>query len=51
MYYRLMRIIQDIGEYYEHIFLTNDSYEEKLKSLEYLKSNFLTGGAIDCLSE
>lgn len=45
-YYRLERIIQDIVEYCEHIFLSNDNDENKAVSFEYLKSNFDTNGTL-----
>lgn len=45
-YYRFERIIQDIGEYCEHIFLSNEGEEERMQSLEYLQANFLPNGTI-----
>lgn len=45
-YYRLERIIQDIAEYCEHIFLSNDNDENKKVSFEYLKSNFEPNGTL-----
>ncbi|HAT8866532.1 TPA: phosphotransferase [Legionella pneumophila subsp. pneumophila] len=46
-YYRFERIIQDIGEYCEHIFLSNENDEDRMQSLEYLQANFLPNGTID----
>tara|TARA_A100000171_G_C2136809_1_gene150936 strand:+ start:751 stop:1749 length:999 start_codon:yes stop_codon:yes gene_type:complete len=46
-YYRLERIIQDIGEYCDQIFLSDDGYDERLQSFEYLQSNFLQNGTIE----
>ncbi len=46
-YYRFERIIQDIGEYCKHIFLSNENDAAKTQSFEYLKSNFLPGGTIE----
>ncbi len=46
-YYRFERVIQDIGEYCEHIFLSDEGEEDRLKSFEYLQSNFLPGGTIE----
>lgn len=45
-YYRFERIIEDIGEYCEHIFLSNEGEEERMQSLEYLQANFLPNGTI-----
>jgi hypothetical protein len=41
------RIIQDIGEYCEHIFLSDEGGEDRIQSFEYLQSNFLPGGTIE----
>jgi spectinomycin phosphotransferase len=46
-YYRFERIIQDIGEYSEQIFLSDKSKEDLAQSFEYLWSNFLPGGTIE----
>lgn len=46
-YYRFERIIQDIGEYCEHIFLSDEDGEDRIQSFEYLKSNFLPGSTIE----
>ncbi|MFN7038490.1 MAG: phosphotransferase enzyme family protein [Alphaproteobacteria bacterium] len=46
-YYRYERIIQDIGEYCEQIFLSDEGGDDRIQSFEYLKSNFLPGGTIE----
>ena len=46
-YYRLVRIIQDIGEYCTQIFLSHEGGEDRKQSLEYLQSNFLSNGTIE----
>ena len=46
-YYRFERIIQDISEYWEHIFLSNEGDNDRMQSFEYLQSNFLPGGTIE----
>ena len=46
-YYCFERIIQDICEYCEQIFLLNQDKDCLLQSFEYLKSNFLPGGTIE----
>ena len=46
-YYRFERIIQDIGEYCEHIFLTKADKKDKTQSLNHLQSNFMPGGTIE----
>jgi spectinomycin phosphotransferase len=46
-YYRFERIIQDIAEYCEHIFLYDEDGEDRIKSFEYLQSNFLPSGTIE----
>lgn len=47
-YYRFERIIQDIGEYCEHIFLSDeDDADDRMQSFEYLCSNFYTHGTIE----
>ncbi len=45
-YYRGERIIQDICEYCEHIFLSNERDRDRLQSFEYLQSNFLPNGTL-----
>jgi len=46
-YYRFERIIQDIGEYCEYIFLSDEGDSDRMQSFEYLQSNFLPGGTIE----
>lgn len=46
-YYRFTRIINDIFEYAEHIFKSNDDDCERMQSFEYLKANFLASGTIE----
>lgn len=46
-YYRFERIIQDVGEYCKHIFLSDEGDEDRIKSFEYLQSIFLPDGAIE----
>ena len=46
-YYRFERIIQDIGEYCEQIFLSDEGGEDRKQSFEYLQSIFLPNGAIE----
>lgn len=46
-FYRFERVIQDIGEYCEHIFLSNADKEDRAQSFEYLQSNFIPGGTIE----
>jgi spectinomycin phosphotransferase len=46
-YYRFERIIQDIGDYCEYIFLSDEGGDDRVQCFEYLKSNFLPNGAIE----
>jgi spectinomycin phosphotransferase len=46
-YYRFERIIQDMGEYCEHIFLSDEGGEDRMQSFEYLQSSFLPNGTIE----
>ena len=47
-YYRFERIIQDISDYCEYVFLSDEgSKEDRRQCFEYLKSNFLEGGTIE----
>ncbi len=46
-YYRFERIIQDIGEYCKHIFLSNEYGDDLMQSFKYLQSNFLPGNTIE----
>ncbi len=45
-YYRYERIIEDIAVYCEQIFLSDEGGEDRKRSLDYLKSNFLPKGTI-----
>lgn len=46
-YYRFERIIQDIGDYCEYIFLSDEGGDDRMRCFEYLKSNFLPGSTIE----
>lgn len=46
-YYRFERIIQDIGDYCEYIFLSDEGGLDRMQCFEYLKSNFMPGGTIE----
>jgi spectinomycin phosphotransferase len=46
-YYRFERIIQDIGDYLEYIFLSDEGGDDRMQGFEYLKSNFLPRGTIE----
>ena len=46
-YYRLTRILHDMGEYCAHIGSPDGTDEERAQSLHYLKSNFSPGGTVD----
>lgn len=46
-YYRFERIIQDIGEYCEHIFLSHEGTEDRSQSFEYVQTIFLPNGPIE----
>ena len=46
-YYRFERIIQDIGEYCEHLFLSDEGGDDRIQSFAYLQSNFLPEGTIE----
>jgi spectinomycin phosphotransferase len=46
-YYRFERIIQDIGDYCEYIFLSDEGGDDRMQCFEYLKSNFLPGNTIE----
>lgn len=45
-YYRFERIIQDIAAFCQQIFLASDDGEDRLQSLNYLKTNFLPDNTI-----
>ncbi|MCE2716903.1 MAG: phosphotransferase enzyme family protein [Pseudomonadota bacterium] len=46
-YYRAERIIQDIGEYCEQIFLSDEGGQNRIQAFKYLKSNFLPSGPVE----
>jgi spectinomycin phosphotransferase len=46
-YYRFERIIQDIGDYCEYIFLSDEGGEDRMRCFEALQPVFLPNGAID----
>jgi spectinomycin phosphotransferase len=46
-YYRYERIIEDIAVYCEQIFLSDEGGEDRVQSLENLKSNFLPNSTIE----
>jgi spectinomycin phosphotransferase len=50
-YYRFERIIQDIGDYCEYIFLSDGGGDGRMRSFEYLQSNFLPEGTIERASQ
>jgi len=46
-YYRYERVVEDIGVYCEQIFLSDEGGEDRIRSFEYLQSNFLPNGTIE----
>jgi len=46
-YYRFERIIQDIGDYCEYIFLSDEGGEDRMRCFEHLQPVFLPNGAIE----
>lgn len=46
-YYRFERIIEDIGEYCKHIFLSDEDTEERMQSFAYVQANFRPNGTIE----
>lgn len=48
LYYRFSRILQDLSEYYDHIFKSSDNNDQKHQSLLYLQRNFEENGTIAC---
>lgn len=46
-YYRFERIIQDIGDYCEYIFLSDEGGDDRMQCLEHLQSNFRANGTIE----
>jgi spectinomycin phosphotransferase len=46
-YYRFERIIQDIGDYCEYIFLSDEGADDRMQCFEHLQPVFLPNGAIE----
>ena len=46
-YYRFERIIQDIGEYCEQIFLSDEGHNDRVQSFKYLQANFQANSTIE----
>ncbi|KTC64692.1 spectinomycin phosphotransferase (plasmid) [Legionella adelaidensis] len=46
-YYRFERIIQDIAEYCEYIFLSDEGGDDRMQCFEHLQPVFLPNGAIE----
>jgi spectinomycin phosphotransferase len=46
-YYRFNRILQDIAEYCEYIFLSDEGGDDRMQVIEHLKPNFLPNGTIE----
>ncbi len=46
-YYRFERIIQDIDDYCDYIFLSDEGGDDRMQCFEYLQSNFRTNGTIE----
>lgn len=46
-YYRFERIIQDIAEYCEYIFLSDEGGDDRMQCFEHLQSVFLPNGALE----
>ena len=46
-YYRFERIIQDISEFCDQIFLKNDGAADREQALHYMASIFLPGGVLE----
>lgn len=46
-YYRFERIIQDIGDYCEYIFLSDEGGDDRVQCFEHLQPVFLPNGAIE----
>lgn len=46
-YYRFERIIQDIGEYCEYIFLSDEGGDDRMQCFEHLQPVFLPNGVIE----
>lgn len=46
-YYRFERIVQDISDYCEYIFLSDEGGDDRMQSFEHLQLVFLPNGAIE----
>ena len=46
-YYRCERVIQDIGEYCEYIFLSDEGGDDRIQCFEHLQLVFLPNGAVE----
>ncbi len=46
-YYRIERVVEDIGEYCKQIFLSDEGGEDRTQSFQYLQSIFLPNGPIE----
>lgn len=46
-YYRFERFIQDIGDYCEYIFQSDEGGDDRMQSFEHLQPVFLPNGAIE----
>lgn len=46
-YYRFERIIQDIGDYLEYIFLSDEGGDDRMQCFEHLQPVFMPNGAIE----
>lgn len=46
-YYRFNRILQDIAEYCEYIFLSDEGGDDRMQVLKHLQPNFLPNGTIE----
>ncbi len=46
-YYRFERIIQDIGDYCEYIFLSDEGGDDRMQCFEHLQPVFMPNGAIE----
>lgn len=46
-YYRFERVIQDIGDYCEYIFLSDEGGDDRMQCFEHLQPVFLPNGAIE----
>lgn len=46
-YYRFERIIQDIADYCEYIFLSDEGGDDRMQCFEHLQPVFLPNGAIE----